>query len=520
MSLIDRQLDEVWDALRANGRDRDDALAEVRIRKLRGIWDLRVPFEYPVSVLAGPNACGKSTVLFACACAYDVPGSGTRDFVPGRLFPDFTDRQHSTWSDNAKRSELEFHYLHRGDRLSMIWRRTRHWKRTFSGRTGSDGQPQRDVYLRTIANLTSPSEVRGILQLGRKPTDFDVVSPELLIFAHRILPWRYRKLAVISERPTRNLLFAELDDAERTSYSELHMSSGERSILRISKDISRLDNALVLVDEVDTGLHPYTQQQAMLELQRSALRQNLQIIVASHSPVILDSVPPEARIFLDRDETAGHIHRVPLYRDIFQKALYGQSRDHLSILCEDDVAEGIVRGVLDVLNVNLGLRHEDVIIGRNTGRDEFPSHVRTLGKFGKLRNFILVLDGDSRGLSGKLQATAAKYKQYVEPLFLPGERSPEHWLWDTIRRRPEDYATRLGLPAADLERTIRNVQSLVEGAVRRPEEAKAAVGALASDLDRTVPEVARIVGQREAEANAIPELLANLTEQINTWRRL
>ena len=30
----------------------------------------------------------------------------------------------------------------------------------------------------------------------------------------------------------------------------------------------------------------------MLELQRSALRNNLQIIVASHSPVILDSVPP------------------------------------------------------------------------------------------------------------------------------------------------------------------------------------------------------------------------------------
>ena len=59
---------------------------------------------------------------------------------------------------------------------------------------------------------------------------------------------------------------------------------------------------------------------------------------------------------------------------------------------------------------------------------------------------------------------------------------------------------------------MRDVQRLVEGAVRRPDEAKAAVGAIASDLDRTVPDVARIVGQREAEANAIPELLAALTE--------
>ena len=80
MSLITRELREVWDALRAGAGHRDDALTEVRIRKLRGIWDLRLPFEYPVAVLAGPNGCGKSTVLFACACACDVP-------APGRLHP-------------------------------------------------------------------------------------------------------------------------------------------------------------------------------------------------------------------------------------------------------------------------------------------------------------------------------------------------------------------------------------------------------------------------------------------------
>ena len=147
----------------------------------------------------------------------------------------------------------------------------------------------------------------------------------------------------------------------------------------------------MLIDEVDTGLHPYTQQQAMLELQRSALRRGLQIIVASHSPVVLDTVPPEARIFLDRDESTGNVVRVPLYRDIFQKALYGQSRDQLSILCEDDVAEGWIRGVLDVLNVEMELRHEDFVIGRNTGKDEFASHIRTLGKFGKLKDFVFVL---------------------------------------------------------------------------------------------------------------------------------
>ena len=297
------------------------------------------------------------------------------------------------------------------------------------------------------------------------------------------------------------------------------MSSGERTIVRISKDISRLENALVLIDEVDTGLHPYTQQQAMLELQRSALRQKLQIIVASHSPVVLDSVPPEGRIFLDRDHETGHVKREPLYRDIFQKALYGQSQDRLSILCEDDVAEGVILGVLDVLNIDLGLRPEDTFVGRNTGRDEFPGHVRTLGKFGKLSDFVLVLDGDSRAMENRLKAEAEKYGNSLQPLFLPGDASPEQWLWDIVRVRPDEFADTFGLSVADMKTMTDKVANLVNGAVQQRDVGKAALGAFAVDVKRMVPEIARSVSRRAAETGAIPELLRDLREQIDQWRR-
>jgi len=73
MSQIAAQLNEVWNALCASKGKRDEALVEVRIRSLRGIRDLRFPFDYPVSVLPDPNGSGKSTVLFACACTYRVP---------------------------------------------------------------------------------------------------------------------------------------------------------------------------------------------------------------------------------------------------------------------------------------------------------------------------------------------------------------------------------------------------------------------------------------------------------------
>ena len=474
----------------------------------------RLPFDYPVCVLAGPNGSGKSTVLFACACAYRVPGRDARDFVPGMLFPNFTSRQPDVRSDSPQQTELEFHYLHRGDRRFMTWRRGKSWSRKGDG----NSHPERQVYLRTLANLTSPAEVRSILQLGRKPISTETISPDLLLFAHRVLPWRYHNLDLISGKSSRDLLFAEIEDADETRYSEFHMSSGERTIVRISKDISRLEKALVLIDEVDTGLHPYTQKQAMLELQRSALRQQLQIIVASHSPVILDSVPPEGRIFLDRDHETGHVRRELLYRDIFQKALYGQSQDQLSILCEDAVAEGIIRGVLDVLNVELGLRHEDIVVGRNTGKNEFPGHVRMLGKFGKLSDFVIVLDGDSRELENNLKSVAREYGHNLQPLFLPGNASPEQWVWEILNTQANGYAGIFGLTVADMTAMTARVADLVEGAVQQRDKAKAALGALADDISRTVPDIARSIAKREAEKNTIPELLVALKDQIGRWR--
>ena len=215
-------------------------------------------------------------------------------------------------------------------RTSLHWKRGRTWNRRFTSRNG-DSQPERQVYLRTLANLTSPAEVRSILQLGKRPVRTRTLDPDLLILAHRVLPWRYHDLTLLGGESTRDLLFAEVDDPDRTRYSEFHMSSGERTILRISKDISRLRNALVLIDEVETGLHPYTQQQTMLELQRLALRQSLQIIVATHSPVVLDSVPPEARIFLEREGPTGQVRQARPFRDIFHegavRAVHGPALD-------------------------------------------------------------------------------------------------------------------------------------------------------------------------------------------------
>lgn len=519
MPLIDRQLQEVWDALRADNNRRDYALQSVRIKNLRGVRDLRVPFTYPVSVLAGPNGCGKSTVLFACACAYRDPLRKPNALTPSSLFPNFNDRRAGALSDTIERTELAFDYIHAGASYPMDWNRGKSWNRSFRGRKGGR-QPERTVYLRTLANLTNPSEVRGLLQLARKEFETETLTPDLLIFAHRILRRRYRNLSVIASGD-RDLLFAEMEGQQATRYSEFHMSSGERAILRISRDISRLENALILIDEIEAGLHPYTQQQTMLELQRIALRQKLQIIVASHSPVVLDSVPPDGRLFLDREERTAEVRLMPVWRDIFQKALYGQSRDQLSILCEDAIAESVIRGVLDVLNPLMDLRPDDVLVGRNTGRDEFPAHVHTLGKFGKLRDFLMALDGDAREAEPRIEQAAERYGHHARLVFLPGKESPESWVWNSLRKHPQEYADALGITQSGMERSMQQIEQLVEGGVQQKSFLKPALNAFAEDLNRQATDIARLAGRTEAENRRgdMGRFRVELEEHITTWRQ-
>ena len=108
-------------------------LTEIRLNGIRGIDDLRVVFDYPVSVIAGGNASGKSTVLFAAACAYRVPGAGVKDFVPSTLFPDYRPKLGAR-ADEMGEVVIDCDFSTPDGRRSMRWRRSKGWNRSFLGR--------------------------------------------------------------------------------------------------------------------------------------------------------------------------------------------------------------------------------------------------------------------------------------------------------------------------------------------------------------------------------------------------
>lgn len=515
--MLERRFENLWQDLQGKKPHLPQFLSGVSLDGIRGIDSLRVVFEYPVSVIAGGNASGKSTVLFAAACAYRVPGAGVKDFVPSSLFPYYRPRV-GRRTDDTREITIEFDYLTPKGRLSMRWRRGKGWNRSFLGRKGAK-QPERRVYLRTLSNLSNPSEVRGVLSMSRArsaPQEIRLTASQIE-FAQQMLPFRYEEVVALSNGG-KNLLFAAQESG--AAYSELHMAAGERAILRLSQEIAQIKGALVLIDEVEAGLHPWVQQLLMLHLQQLALRNDLQIIVTSHSPVVLDSVPPSGRIFLDRDGT-GRVEVRPAYRDIVQDALYGRSGDALNILCEDIAAEGILQGVFDVLYPKMRIRSNAVRIGRDTGANEFPAHAAAFRKFGQIHNFVFVIDGDKRGNGIEKRIRDNSRTDVVPILFLPGRYAPEIWIWNALVRNIAKGAAELGITQSELAERISRTNSVYDLASDSPSEiAKAKLRSLADGLRQDTSGICRMVALLEAARNdsEIQPLLEGLESALLNWR--
>ncbi|MYG37801.1 MAG: ATP-binding protein [Synechococcus sp. SB0676_bin_10] len=298
------------------------------------------------------------------------------------------------------------------------------------------------------------------------------------------------------------------------------MAAGERSVLRLSLEIAQLRAALVLIDEAETGLHPWVQKLLMLQLQLLALRNNLQIIVTSHSPVVLNSVSARGRIFLKRGD--GGVTIQEPFRDIVQNALYGQSEELLNILCEDEVTEGVLQGVFDVIRPELGMGSDSdaVRVGRDTGAQQFPQYAEAFKTFGQIRNFVFVLDGDQENTS-----TAQKVQDKAGPgapvLFLPGQHAPEVGVWEQIRKRSREITHWLGDHPESLQTRMANLDSVYNAASDTPSEiAKVKLQDLAQSYNRIPAELGRAVARVEAElpGSRIQPLVNGLRDAVGRWR--
>src|SRR5690606_7612671 len=83
--------------------------------------------------------------------------------------------------------------------------------------------------------------------------------------------------------------------AETVGYSQFDFGAGEASIIEtIDKIESSPENSLILIEEIENGLHPVAVRLLVQYLQNAARRKRLQIIFTPHSQEAVNELPPEA----------------------------------------------------------------------------------------------------------------------------------------------------------------------------------------------------------------------------------
>lgn len=79
------------------------------------------------------------------------------------------------------------------------------------------------------------------------------------------------------------------------NYSEAFAGSGEFAVIKIVHEILKAkDKSLILLDEPEVSLHPGAQERLMNFVVEQTKNKKLQIVIATHSPILINHLPSEA----------------------------------------------------------------------------------------------------------------------------------------------------------------------------------------------------------------------------------
>lgn len=73
------------------------------------------------------------------------------------------------------------------------------------------------------------------------------------------------------------------------------LSDGTLRVLAVAAALLSVDNgSLVVIEEIDNGVHPSRAEALLAHIQRIAKQRELRVLLTAHNPALLDALPPEA----------------------------------------------------------------------------------------------------------------------------------------------------------------------------------------------------------------------------------
>ena len=224
----------------------------------------------------------------------------------------------------------------------------------------------------------------------------------------------------------RGLNFQQCDFND-SPYTAFNMGSGEASVIALMYALQRSPRGgILVVDEIEAGLHPHAQRRLAETLIEVCLSKQMQIVCSTHSEFFLDALPRVARLVVKSSPAGGH---TVLEDPSTRYAMYemdGRCKPELTVYCEDTAAQEMLRAAF---GHDLLIRLNIVPVGSDaTVIRQGVSHIRS----GFDMRCICVLDGDVKKVQvekwikselGERDDISLNY------LILPGDDlPPEKWI--------------------------------------------------------------------------------------------
>ncbi len=399
---------------------------------LRGIKDLSIEFKYPLTVICGKNGVGKTTILALAALAYHsseghYPINALRKPREGENFTYYTFKDFFFKGPNdpdITGIEIFWRYWDgRKEKILKIVKQSKKWMHY-------ERRPKRPVHYLGMIRAVPAQEykiIRSRFGASKKIKKKDFDSDYLVLFKN-VMSQSYTNATTLS---TKDVSIRSVNSGN-DEYTSFNMGAGEDAALYILDVISKTpDGALIVVDEIEIGLHPEAQIRLAEVLQEVILRKKLQIIVSTHSEYFIDAVPRIARVLIQK----GGSHHNPIHEPTTRLAIgtmKGSQEPELIIYCEDGVAEILIRQALDF---TIRKRVKIVPVGSDSELiNQAIAHIRA----GFRERLIIVWDGDVKNKKGDLKRWIKKIDDnQIDPTkinitFMPGDQKPEDWILNQL----------------------------------------------------------------------------------------
>lgn len=325
-------------------------LRNLAINGFRGLREVVVKFDHPVTAISGLNGTGKSTIGQLCVCAYKKPSTTTkyrRQYIKD-FFP-ISAADPKPIDDNPS---LIFKYsTDTPGRLKSVT-----VTRANSAWSGYKRQPERCCYYIGFTVYIPKVERRDLSVYSGKSLilhEKREIDQDIQDKLSRIIGQKYDELSFQSVEAKRKK--AEIGIATRFgySYSENNMGFGEGRVLYIVDKLENSpDQSLFVIEEPETSLHENAQYELAKYLIDVSNRKRHQIIVSSHSGIFMSALPSVSRKLLVRKNDGVVIHG-GISANQVKSILSGGHNKSLDVCVEDHFAKLLLTEAIRTINKDI-----------------------------------------------------------------------------------------------------------------------------------------------------------------------